>query len=83
MRRSSAPYFRSSAVSASSLRSKKSLMIVLSSVTFHLHGLFEASPLQTANECGYGNLGHFISEFRRQTGRTPLEYRKRYEEKHT
>ena len=48
--------------------------------------LLERSSLsvaETANECGYGNLGHFISEFRRQTGRTPLEYRRRYEEKHT
>ena len=29
-----------------------------------------------ANACGYGNMGHFITEFKRLTGHTPLEYRR-------
>ena len=35
------------------------------------------SVAEAANTCGFGNVGHFISEFRRQTGCTPLEYRKK------
>ena len=31
---------------------------------------------EIANECGFGNIGHFITEFRKQTGAAPLEYRK-------
>lgn len=36
----------------------------------------EVSVVEVANACGYGNMGHFITEFKRLTGRTPLEYRK-------
>ena len=30
-------------------------------------------------ECGYNNMGNFLREFRRQTGATPLQYRKQYQ----
>ena len=42
-------------------------------------GMLEHTSLtvaEIANECGFGNIGHFINEFKRQTGAAPLEYRK-------
>ncbi len=41
--------------------------------------LLEQTNLQVveiAGECGFGNMGHFITEFRKMTGVTPLAYRK-------
>lgn len=34
------------------------------------------SVTEVAMECGYNNLGNFLREFHRQTGTTPLKYRK-------
>lgn len=34
---------------------------------------------EVAMECGYNNLGNFLREFHKQTGMTPLKYRKGYQ----
>ena len=36
----------------------------------------QETVVDIANACGYGNMGHFITEFKRLTGHTPLEYRR-------
>ena len=36
---------------------------------------------EVAMECGYNNLGNFLREFHRQTGTTPLKYRKNSQNK--
>ena len=44
--------------------------------------LLEESDLQVMEiclECGFNNQGNFLQEFRRRTGTTPLQYRKRLE----
>lgn len=33
------------------------------------------SVLEIADQCGFGNVGHFIDMFKRYTGKKPLEYR--------
>ncbi|MDO4323187.1 MAG: AraC family transcriptional regulator [Lachnospiraceae bacterium] len=41
-------------------------------------GLLTDTSMQVTDiclECGFGNLGNFLREFRRQTGTTPLQYR--------
>ncbi len=44
--------------------------------------LLEETDLQVTEvclECGFNNLGNFIQEFRKRTGATPLQYKKRVE----
>ncbi len=44
--------------------------------------LLEETDLQVTEvclECGFNNLGNFIQEFRKRTGTTPLQYKKRTE----
>lgn len=44
--------------------------------------LLEETDLQVTEvclECGFNNLGNFIQEFRKRTGTTPLQYKKRAE----
>lgn len=36
--------------------------------------------MEVCLECGYNNLGNFLREFRRYTGTTPLQYRKRLDD---
>ena len=40
----------------------------------------DESVTEVAMECGYNNLGNFLREFHRQTGTTPLKYRKKQPE---
>lgn len=37
----------------------------------------QVSIAEVALECGFGNMGHFIEEFKKQTGEAPLEFRKK------
>lgn len=37
------------------------------------------SVLEIAEQCGFGNVGHFIDTFKRYTGKKPLEYRNQRE----
>ena len=39
------------------------------------------SVADVASECGFGNMGHFITEFRNITRTTPLDYRRTWSEK--
>ena len=41
----------------------------------------DESVTEVAMECGYNNLGNFLREFHRQTGTTPLKYRKNSQNK--
>lgn len=41
----------------------------------------DMSVMEVCLECGYNNLGNFLREFRKQTGTTPLQYRKRLTQK--
>lgn len=46
----------------------------------HARRLLEETDLSVMDvclECGFGNLGNFLREFRRHTGTTPLQYRKK------
>lgn len=38
--------------------------------------------MEVCMECGYNNLGNFLREFKKQTGMTPLKYRKKHQEEH-
>lgn len=40
----------------------------------------ELPVMEVCLECGFSNLGHFMKEFKKSTGQTPLQLRKKYNE---